>query len=339
MFTFFFFNKMSNCCYLEIFSTSQRCYSNSNIFYIFHCIFRRINTYNGNGYTSWSSTSDINSAHGGVIYFYQQLVSLSIFYCIFFKCSSTGVGGAIFYLCDINGSNSNISFTCVSSCWTISPNDCQFAFISTFNHINNDIKCNYLSINYLHKFYSNGINSILLYYGNQLYKSSNTSNNNILSCPLNYIAKPNNYLSNFCNFINNPISGYRSFVFMSNSNNLISKCNIINNSSPTQHGVVTILDYGYYTFENCIFIKNNDFLFYIFSGSINLFNCYVSHLNSKFSNIIIDKTNNIIFENSITQTFLFLHFSTVYCDELFKLTKIIQKNDFFQNFYLIFLII
>ena len=246
-----------------------------------------------------------------------------------------GHGGAIFYHCEIIGSNCNISYTCISSCWAINPCDCLFAYIKVNNNINSNILCDFLSINYLHKYYSLGINALGLHYGNQTIKSTNTSYNNIFSCPLPYIARPNSFNSLFCNYINNLVSSHRGFVLHSNSNNKIFKSNIINNSSPLLHGIVTIWDNGVYNFEDITFLKNLDYLIFINSGSIHLNNCFISHSINKLYNILISTVNNIITENEITNTNHIHHFYTIFCEK--NIHNTFENKFFLKSFWIKFI--
>ena len=250
--------------------SSGRAYTDYNI-NISDCFFIRFQSY---------------SLDGGVIFISLNTNSLNVYYSMFFNCLARK-GGAIY----TTSKNSVIKFICTSQCSCGTSNN-HFAYLSA-SQINN---VDYLSMT-LCSSTTSGSSPIQLNTGNVIFDNSNSSMNRAAQNSALYIVAPNSFSSSFCTFAHNVLSN-RNCIHLSDKSGSLSYANIVHNNSPAR-GIVYISSNGIYTMYNCVFDKNSDYLFVVFSGSLEICHCLITHLGA-FSDLTEVKTNN---NNSIINTF------------------------------------
>jgi len=235
------------------------------------------------------------SGYGGVIYAsgsYSMLVSSSMF----INCLSSD-GGAIYFLSPV----SFLKKICANQCYASSHY--HFAYIRASEQ--NEIMYLSLSSCSLEKY---GFNSIYLSSGNQSFTYSNSSMNKAYQTSGISIANPSSFTSSHCTFSNNRVQNGVCIEFYFNSGTMFFN-NIIDNNSPSW-GILLV--YGgtpkiYY----CIFDLNQNLLFYIDTGSLEVSHCFLYHTLIFSPLASISMSNN----NSITkqQTYQIQFFISQYC--------------------------
>ena len=213
---------MINCNNFNNLSSNERYFTNPNSnFLIENCFFQRINNYL-NGY-------------GGVIYCKDQIISMKIKDSIFFNCSSSSAGGAIYFYCPSHNSNSELIRTCGYKCYTTSSEPYQFGHIVTkSNSILNYNNGIFLSISKCsnHEIPTSW-HTINFYYSNISLNNFNSSYNRVKRISGFYISYPSKFTSSFNTIFNNFNIESVCIWFHSYSNeNILSYSNIINNNSP-----------------------------------------------------------------------------------------------------------
>ena len=273
-------------------------------FSISFCSFSRSIHYNGNDRPFYFS----NGGFGGIIYCYNVPSKMKIEDCFFFECFCTGMGGAIFFDCQQNGSGSNLKRICCNNCFTDS-NYYQFALVLVPNSIDSTNICDFVTISKCNNI-SNGFYSFHLYHGNISLKNCNSSNNLNKEYSGLALTSPFLCIGMFCSIMNNNVTSYRNLMLHSNNNNFFSFFNIIQNNSPENYGVITNWA-GSYFFNNSFFLDNYDFLFYLKMGNLNISNSYIFHDNFKIGNIVL--LENIKFEK--INTIYILYFNSFLCEK------------------------
>ena len=126
MFLYFFHFILSlndTCINLIDFNYDKNIYFNeSNIYLIEECFYHRINSF---------------EKSGGVMYFSNIYVLLSIKSSTFFNCSSLNSGGAIYFSTLIEGSFYSLYYICGYQCFSYGHQ--PFGAFSTLNSSHNDI--------------------------------------------------------------------------------------------------------------------------------------------------------------------------------------------------------
>jgi len=248
------------------------------------------------------SRSSAFADDGGVIHVSGGSFSMNVSITMFYNCLAKN-GGAIYF----SSSNSFLNMICVKSCSTIS-NSYHFAIIcaSGANHMD------YISI-------SNCSHDTLGYYtlwlqgGNERFDNTNSSMNNANQVSGILIDIPTSFSSSHCTFSNNKVSYARCLYISSTSGSIsISSANIIHNISPNI-GVFYVSGAGLKKVMYCILLNNQNVLFYLHSGSLEVSHSYISHTGVFSTSTSVSTTNNNSFTSSNTyqiQFFYSLHCNT-----------------------------
>ena len=280
-----------------------------NFYKIESSYFNKINTLDGNG---------------GIIYCFKGDLNLNN--CIFYNCSCTFQGGAIYF----NGDNIELIKICVNNCFA---SNFQFAYLQT--HIN--IFLNLISINNCYTI-PNGYTCFHLYKGNiNLFNLNSSKNINYIRSGFG-IVDPFIFKSLYCNIVDNYVSSNTIIYLTGNNNNFLSYFNIINNNSPKCLSIIYI-DSGKYILNFFILFYNKNVLFHILDNSkLIILNSKINHLDIIFKGNI--STNNIQFINDFN-TLMFIHFSTKYCSanylNNFQFTKVKSFNFYYSYLLIIFI--
>jgi len=167
------------------------------------------------------------SGNGGAIFVSDSTRSVSIAKSMFYYCSCSSTGGALYF----EIANSILRMICANRC---SASNYQFAYLVA-SQMNQVV---YTSVsNCSHT--TDGYYSIYLQSGNQRFDNSNSSMNKAYQVSGIIIWYPSSFTSSQCTFSNNKVSSYICIYFYYNSG-IMSYANIINNDSPAQYGVVCV---------------------------------------------------------------------------------------------------
>jgi len=261
-----------------------RSYENKNI-NISDCVFLRSSTYSGDG---------------GVIYVSGGTYSMFVNYSMFYNCMCSGNGGAIHF----SSSNSVVRMICAYKCY------CGTNYYRNFAHFQASQvnQVDFLSLSYCS--YTNlGYGSFWLYTGNQRVDNTNCSMNKAKRGSGMIITTPSSLTSIYCTFSNNIVSDYTCIEFYTKSGT-ISYANIVHNNSPSR-GVVEVANTGSYKMYNCIFDNNQNTLFYVGSGSLEVSHSIISHSGAFSAATSVSTGNN----NSLTkrQTYQIQFFYSYHC--------------------------
>ena len=286
--------KLSLNSFNDIWSVSMGCesqninqgrsYNNINIS-ISDCFFSRSSSYTGNG---------------GVIYINIASISMSISISMFHNCVCSENGGAIFF----EGSESFLRMICAQSCSCGIYKEGQFAYILTLD--SNQME--YITISNS-SYQVAGYHSMYLYKGSQRVENTNSSMNNAREgSGITLSLTP--YTCIFCTFSNNKVNDHRLVSITGYSGNF-SYSNIVHNKSPT-NGVVYV-GAGEHTMLYCIFHSNQNTLFHVAGGSLEILHSFIDHSSTSFSisTSVITGINNTL-TNVITYEIPF--FKSHYCN-------------------------
>jgi len=238
---------------------------------------------------------------GGVIDISIPSLSMNISFSMFFNCSCTNHGGAIYF----NSENSNLRMICANRCSCASTHNYNFAclFASGVNNVD------YLSLSHC-SHTTSGYYSVSLQSGSQRVDNSNISLNSVIHSSGIRFESSSLTSSSHCTFSNNIVSSFICISYFSSSGTM-SYANIIDNNSPSNYGVVFV-NGATPKIQYCIFDSNQNNLFYLFSGSLEVSHSFISHSSSSISaGLIISADNN----NSITkrQSYQKQFFDSYYC--------------------------
>jgi len=216
---------------------------------------------------------------GGVISVLHESLSLQIRNSMFFRCTSSNYGGAIYFISE----NSSIKDVCAYKC---TANYYHFAYLdaSKHNHVEHlsmSLCSNSTSGSYP-LYMKHGISSLI--------------NTNISFCKSFQdsgicIVSPFNFASSHCNFYRNEVSNSICIYFQSN-NSKMSYSNIINNNSPYSYGIIFITEGGSPILLECVFHMNANTLIYLNSGSIEITCCFIIHIGPLSAGNPIISNNN-----------------------------------------------
>ena len=162
---------LKNCLDSTLLSSTQRLYTNVNYnIFLEFCFFQRFTTYFGSVNSGYSNS---NAQHGGILYLYELSSKLNIINCIFYNCSCSGSGGAIFYYTSNSLSKCNIEKTCSNNCFNGEGGygGCFFYLCTPNNQTTNYLSISKCSYN------GKGRYSIQFYKGDQYFLNSNSSLN------------------------------------------------------------------------------------------------------------------------------------------------------------------
>ena len=181
---------------------------------------------------------------------------------------------------------------CANSC---SASEKHFAYLSA-SQVN---QVEYLSVsNCSHT--TSGYYSIRLQSGNQKVDNTNSSMNNAIQVSGIGISSPSSFTSSHCTFSNNKVSFSKYIFFYSTSGTIsMSYANIVHNNSPIIYGVVYVQGAGSRKMMYCIFKNNQNTLFCVWEGSLEVSHSFIEHSGS-FSTRTAVPTSNNSFTNTIT---------------------------------------
>ena len=300
-------------------NSNERVYTNIENLLLYYCFFIRINNF---------------ESSGGIIYLSNLNGEMNINECIFYLCSCVGEGGAIYCYNISTNFSSLIKKTCANSCFTTLSSkygqSFQIIISSTLNNFNNLIE---VSITKCSPNNLGGSYSFSLKNGNQLINKLNSSLNYCIFVSSIYIHNSNQFNLQFCtcnsNIVNNLVCIELSSI---NNNNNFSFTNIINNNSPG-HGLI-YNNGGINNIFNSNFYLNQNYLFYIYNGKLNILNNNINHNHNLITTGIIPIYIN---NSNIINLFKIQHLNTIYCFGEFKIKfKKIKKINF--NFLLLILL-
>ena len=109
----------------------------------------------------------------------------------------------------------------------------------------------------------------------------------------------------------------------------MSYANIVHNNSPTMYGVVYVEGGGLRKMMYCIFKNNQNTLFCVSSGSIEVSHSFIDHSGSFSTSIAVSTSNNNSFINTITYQLQF--FNSLHCNADIPLIESKQKNTDYQT--------
>jgi len=260
-----------------------RSYYNANTI-ISNCIFIRISQYSG---------------YGGVIMIANPSWSNDVAFSVFYNCTCSGYGGAIY----ISSSNTSVlNMVCANHC--NSAQSVHFAWIKTIN--TNSIQ--YLSISYC-SHNTIGYHPFYLEEGYQNLSYTNSSLNGATMQSGMGLASSFGFISIYCTITNNNVSNSQC-LYLNSINGVFSSINLISNNSPSRHGVIYV-SVGSVIFSHCIFFENQDTLFCLSVGVLEIKNSFISHSNNiSTSNIVSIGLNNTLTKHN---TYQISHYSTHNC--------------------------
>jgi len=283
------------CCENE--NTSQgRSYDQIDID-LYDCSFSRFSHFQG---------------YGGVIFINDGTFYMSIYKTIFFNCLSD-YGGAIFF----SSSNSVMRMICAKMC---SASYEHFAYLKA--NLENHVE--YLSVSSC-SHVTSGDWSIQIGMGNQTLDNSNSSMNNAERISSIGIISSSSFTSSHCTFSNNKALG-SNCLFINSNKGIISFSNIVHNDSPL-YGVIYVCGESQFKMTYCIFNRNSETLFYLFSGTLEVSHCFITHNGTLSSLTTLSTSNNNSFGNR--QTYQIQFFSSHYCvadNPLLKITPHVTNN-------------
>ena len=256
---------------------------------ISYCFFTRYSQYIGNG---------------GVIFVEGNSYSMNIVCSMFYNCFCSNHGGAIFF----NSSNSYLRMICSNACSCGASYYDNFAYIQAFQM--NQIE--YLSASYCSHFPS-GYSSFCIESGNQGVCNTNSSMNKAYRGAGIFISSSISFTSSYCTFSNNNVSNSICICFFSESGTIsMSNANIVNNNSPLTRGIVFVYGAGSRMMMYCIFYNNQNKLFCIASGSLEVSNSFIYHSESFSTRTAVSTSINNSFTRVLTYQIEF--FNSHHCN-------------------------
>jgi len=274
-----------------------RSYSDINID-ISHCFFLRSSSY---------------SNSGGVVYVSAGSYSMSINETMFYNCICSNYGGAIYF----DSTNSSLRMICANRC--SAPND-HFAYLSTsqMNHVE------YLSVSNCSQTTS-GYSSICIDSGDQRLENSNSSMNNAFRRSGIEINSPSSSTNSHCTFSNNEVSDSICIYLYSTTETIsMSYANIVHNNSPSSKGVVTVWGGGLRKMMYCIFYNNQNTLFCVWSGSLEVSHSFIDHSETFSTSTAVSTSDNNSLTNIMTYQLQF--FNSLFCNADIPLNDKTLKN-------------
>ena len=279
-----------------------RSYVNDNTI-ISDCVFSRLFTINGDG---------------GVVFISPISLSINVSHTIFYNCSCSGSGGAIYF----SSTNSYLRMICANRC---SANNNHFAYLSA--SLKNQVE--YLSLTYC-SYSAFGYYSVHLNSGDQSVENANSSMNYANQISGICFYSPSSFTNTHCTFSNNKVSSSICLYFYSSSGTIsMSYANIVHNNSPYS-GIVYATGEGSRKLIYCIFHNNSNTLFYIWSGSLEVSHSFIDHSSLLISaGTTVSTANN----NSLTKTITYRiqYFNSVYCNADLPIIGLRQLNTMDQT--------
>ena len=247
----------------------------------------------------FSRTQPVNG-HGGIIKIFEGSMSMSVSDSMFYSCSSYYWGGAIFFS---SSNNSILKRICASKCFALAYQHFAYLYSSQINQI--ELLSLALCSNS-----TAGYRSISILSGKQRVDYSNFSRNNAIKHSTIAFDHPDSLSSSFCTFSNNNVSENICIYFFICSGSL-SFSNIVNNNSPSNYGIMCSKQ-GSPKIQYCIFSQNENTLFCIFSGSLEVSHSYIFHHSDFSTSMAVLTSNNNTF--SYKQTYQIQFFKSHYCN-------------------------
>jgi len=242
---------------------------------------------------------------GGVIYIYEGSYSLKIIYSVFYNCSCSSDGGAIF---SYKSKNADLRMICANRCFALYY---CFAYINS-QKINNG---EYLSISACSITKSN-VTPIERYpicflSGNQNANNVNSSMNTDNTCSGISFMQSLSFSCSHCTFSNNK-AYLCNCIELDSADGIMAFANIVHNNSPSKNGVVFVT--GNIKMNYCIFDMNENALFSLYSGSLELSHCFMNHFDTfSTSNEVLTSNNNSL-EEKQTYQIQFFNSNVCYAD-------------------------
>jgi len=246
------------------------------------------------------SRSILFSGHGGVIYVSGASYSMNVYSSMFYNCVCSQNGGAIYF----SSSNIYIRMICAKKFSCGASYSYQFAFfkVSQINQLD------YLSVSYCY-YATNERYTFYVQNGNQSVKNINSSMNNAYKGSGILIDSPSSFTSSHCTFSNNKVSHSVCIWFYSASGTM-SYANIIHNNSPS-NGVVVVEGIGSIMMTLCIFKNNENYLYCIWQGSLEVSHSFIDHSSSLSTRTPVSTSTNISFTAEMTYQIQF--FNSYHC--------------------------
>jgi len=230
------------------------------------------------------------SDNGGVIYVNGGTYSMSINCSLFYNCSLSQKGGAIYFV----SSDSNLRMVCADSC-SASSNG-HFALIVACQ--SNIVEI--LSVSYCSHL-TTGYSPLSLDKGNQKVFNLNSSSNKAergsgISC-----YDPASFQSVFCTFSSNKVSDSICIYIYSVSGIIsMSYSNIVHNNSPSGNGVIFVNGAGARIMMYCIFQNNQNYLFCLYSGYLEVSHSFIDLSSSISTSLVVTTSLNNYFTKTQT---------------------------------------
>jgi len=261
-------------------------YSQMNID-ISYCFFSRHSRYEG---------------YGGVISV-SGAFSISVNSSMFYNCSCSSWGGAIYASCYYQAS---LRMICANKCYAHYQGHFVYLYIQQINQVE------LISVSKCFDSAS-GYSPLYLESGNSRVDNTNSSMNNGNRQSGIFICSPSSFTSSYCTFSNNRVYDWSCIYLQSESGIiLMSYANIVHNNSPSW-GVVAVSGTGSRKLMNCIFHSNQNYLFCAYGGSLEVSHSFIDHLSSSFSiSTAVSTTTNNSFNSRMTYQFQF--FNTHLCN-------------------------
>jgi len=251
--------------------------------------------------------SSLYSGNGAIIYASGGTYTIYVSFSMFFNCACSFEGGSIYF----SSLLSSLRMVCANKCY--SSSQYHFAYLKASQKNQGEfisiLNCSHLYGGY----YSMQFNS-----GNQKIGSTNSSMNHALRYSGIGIISPLTFSCSFCTFTDNQVTEY-TCLYLSFNSGFLSFANIVANNSPSsEYGILLILGTEP-KIQNCIFKRNQNTLFCVFSGSLEISHSIISHLDGLFS---ISKTISTYNNNSIDlstgnmnwETYILKLFNSFHCN-------------------------
>jgi len=243
------------------------------------------------------------SGSGGVIYVHGESYSMRANYSMFYYCVCSSEGGAIYF----SSTDSNIKMICANRCSCGADYSGHFAYIRA-SQIG---QVEYLSVSNCSQILS-GYYPIRTNSGNQRADNTNSSLNRAFWGSGILIDSPSSFSGSHCTFSNNNVSSSVCIYFISTSDTIsMINTNIVQNNSPDGWGIIVVNGGGSRKMMYMIFQSNENYLFYISGGSLEVSHSFIDH-SSLLSYATAVSTTNNTFTNRMTYQIRF--FDSLHCN-------------------------
>jgi len=265
------------------------------------------------------SRSTLYSGDGGVIYVSGGSYSMNVSNSMFYNCSCSLNGGAIYFS---SSSNSCLRMICANRCSCGASSSGHLAYLIA-SQVN---KIDYLSVsNCSHT--TSGIWSIRLDNGNQRVDNTNSSMNNVIRVSGIGFFYTSSFTCSYCTFSNNKLSDGICIYFRTSSG-IMTFSNIVHNNSPSGYGIVDVFE-GSPKMHYCIFQDNQNTLFSVRSGSLEVSHSFISYSGMLSTSTQVSMANN----NSLSkrETYQIPFFNSHYCNADSTIITQTNVNTFHQS--------